>query len=88
VDVYVTAPGAALNGIDPAIKNFTFKADSGYIGLTPGKYAISLTAPGTKTIALGPLAVELDAGGIYTVLARDEIGLVGANVTLLDDFNP
>lgn len=88
VDVYVTAPGAAITGINPVIKNFAFKADSGYIGLTPGKYSISLTAPGTKTIALGPLDVSLEAGGVYTVLARDEIGLAGANVTLLDDFNP
>lgn len=88
VDVYVTAPGASINGVNAAIKNFAFKADSGYLGLPPGKYAISLTAPGTKTIALGPLDVTLEAGGIYTVLARDEVGLGGANVTLLDDFNP
>ncbi|RZA03105.1 MAG: DUF4397 domain-containing protein [Moraxellaceae bacterium] len=88
VDVYVTAPGASINTINPAIKNFAFKADSGYLGLPPGNYAISLTLPGTKTIALGPLDVSLEAGGIYTVLARDEVGLGGASVTLLDDFNP
>ncbi|RYZ84525.1 MAG: hypothetical protein EOO68_31480 [Moraxellaceae bacterium] len=58
------------------------------VDLPPGTPAISLTLPGTKTIALGPLDVSLEAGGIYTVLARDEVGLGGANVTLLDDFNP
>jgi hypothetical protein len=32
------------------------------------------------------LDIELSASGIYTVIARDEIGLAGANVTLMDDF--
>lgn len=86
VDIYVTAPGASISQATPALKTVNFKADSGYLSLSPGDYAVTLTAPGSKTAALGPLDIELEAGGVYTILARDEVGLAAANVTLMDDF--
>ena len=87
VDIYITAKDADIANLDPAVSDFAFKADTGYVSLPEGEYDITLTPTGAKDIALGPLTVDLMNGKIYTVLARDEVGLGGANVTLLDDFN-
>ncbi len=88
VDLYITAPGADITGTAPTVSGFVFKADTGYVSLMPGDYDVTVTPTGSKTAALGPLTVSLDALGIYTILARDEAALNGVNVTLLDDFNP
>lgn len=87
VDIYVTAPGADVATLQPAIEDFAFGADTGYIGLAAGEYDVTVTVAGTKTAAIGPATLALDAGGVYTVGARDAQG-GGApfGVILLDEF--
>lgn len=88
VDIYVTAPGADIATLEPAIADFEFGADTGYIGLAAGEYDVTVTVADTKTAAIGPASFTFDAGGVYTVGARDAAG-GGApfGVILLDDFN-
>jgi trimeric autotransporter adhesin len=88
VDIYLTAKGGSIASVSPAISNFEFKKFTPYIGVAPGTYDITVTPAGKKDIALGPLSVSLEKASIYTVLARDEVGLGSANVTLMDNFNP
>jgi len=87
VDIYVTAPGTDIADIDPALPVVPFKANTGFLSLTPGTYDITITAAGSKTPAIGPLEITIVAGGVYTAIARDAAG-GGAplDLILLDDF--
>ncbi len=87
VDIYVT-PTTDISSSSPAFANVPFKAETGYVSLLPGNYVVTVTPAGSKTAAIGPVALTLSGNKIYTAVARD-----GANRTaslgliLLDDFN-
>ncbi|TVQ46395.1 MAG: DUF4397 domain-containing protein [Gammaproteobacteria bacterium] len=87
VDVYVTAVGAGIEGVDPAIPAFDFLDDTGYLSLDPGSYDVTVTLAGTDTVAIGPLTIEISAGGVYSAIARDPLpGTDDFGLILLDDF--
>jgi hypothetical protein len=50
LDVYVTAPGADLAGVQPTFSGLTLKAVSAYSVVDAGEYQIRLTEAGTKTV--------------------------------------
>lgn len=87
VDIYLVAPGTDINNVEPALSNVPFKAETGYLSVAGGDYDVVVTATGSKTAAIGPAAITLSNGGIYTIIARDNVG-GGAplNVILADDF--
>jgi hypothetical protein len=93
VDIFVAPGGSLTTVIDPAAEylftaqDIPFKAETGYLSLPAGSYDIAITAAGDTAVAIGPLTVEISAGGIYTALARDAQGIgLPLSVTLLDDF--
>lgn len=87
VDIYLTAT-SDISAATAALANVPFKADSGYIQVPAGDYFVTVTATGSKTAAIGPVAVTLDANNIYTAVARDGAGLTAdLGLILLDDFN-
>ncbi|WP_233280353.1 DUF4397 domain-containing protein [Rheinheimera mangrovi] len=65
VDVYLTA-NSDISTATAALSNVAFKADSGYIQVPAGDYFVTVTATGTKTAAIGPVAVTLDANRIHS----------------------
>jgi trimeric autotransporter adhesin len=73
VDVYLTT-GSSISSASPVLTNVPFKADSGFLGVAAGSYYVTVTPTGTKTAAIGPLAVTLNAKGIYTAVAVDHVG--------------
>jgi hypothetical protein len=88
VDVYVTAPGAAIADLEPAVADLAFTEEAGYLQLAEGSYEVTVTPAGSKDAAIGPVAIELAAGSVYTAAARDETG-GGAplGLILLDGFD-
>jgi hypothetical protein len=87
VDLYVTAAGTGITGASAAVSNFEFLSETGYLGLAPGSYDVSVTLAGTGVIAIGPLTIDLQGGGVYTAIARDPLpGTQDFGVILLDDF--
>lgn len=87
VDIYLTA-NSDISAATAALSNVPFKADSGYVQVPAGDYFVTVTPAGSKTAAIGPVAITLDANKLYTAVARDGEGLTaGLGLILLDDFN-
>lgn len=85
VDIYVTGEGGSIMNVEPTLPALELGDDSGYLSLPEGRYDITITAAGTKDIALGPISGGYSNGGIYTVLARDMEQLSGVTAAFLDD---
>lgn len=87
VDLYLVAPATDLDTVEPNFSGVDFKQDTGILSVAAGDYDVVVTAQGSKTPAIGPAAVTLSAGGIYTIIARDAAGGgTPLGVVLADDF--
>jgi len=93
VDLYIAAGGTLTMDVDPTAdfvftaSGVPFKADTGYLPVPAGSYDVVITAAGSTAAAIGPLTVQLDAGGTYTAIARDAAGIgLPLDVILMDDF--
>ena len=86
VDIYVTAT-EDISEATPAFADVPFKAETSYVSLAAGDYVVTVTPTGSKTAAIGPVALSLEANSIYTAIARDGVGLTAdVGLILLDDF--
>lgn len=86
VDIYLAPAGEELG--PAALAAVPFAVESGYLPVAPGSYDVVVAPAGEDPMApaIGPLTVNLEAGGIYTVVARDAAGGGGPfDIISLDD---
>ena len=87
VDIYLVAPGAGIDGATPVLSDVPFKADTNFLSVAEGSYDVIVTPTGTTDVAIGPVTINLTAGGIYTAIAVDAAGGgTPLGLILLDDF--
>jgi hypothetical protein len=72
VDVYVTAPGAALGA--PTLTNVPFKGFSGYLAVPAGTYQVRVTPTGVPAIVAINQEITAPAGVVATAIAVEEQG--------------
>ncbi len=72
VDVYVTAPNAALAGSTPTLANVPFKTISSALQVAAGSYQIRVTAAGSKAAVFDAGSVSLAAGADLVLVAVDQ----------------
>jgi len=82
VDVYVTAPGAALETSSPTLSNVPFLGVSGALEVPTATYRVRITGTGSKSPVFDSGSVTLAAGSDL-VLAAVEESLGASPVTLL-----
>lgn len=86
VDIYVTAPGAALG--TPTLTNVAFTASSGYLNEPAGSYEVRITPTGTQTVVIDTGSLTFAAGQVRTAVALDPVNEVGPfQAVVLDDLN-
>lgn len=91
VDVYVVpvVPEVEtdITNTDPTVPGFAFRDVTDYVQFAGGDYDVIVTLAGSKDPVIGPARVTLEAGGIYTVIARDPgAEEMGFQLTVLEDF--
>jgi Domain of unknown function (DUF4397) len=74
VDIYITAPGADLEGTTPALTNVPFGAASDYLTAPAGDYQVRVTPAGSKTVVIDSGSLTLAAGQVRTAIAVDSPG--------------
>jgi hypothetical protein len=75
VDVYVfpsdeANPPTPASG-DPLLESFAYGAETGFVSLPAGSYDVLVALEGTETVAITVRGLAVDAGGVYTAIARD-----------------
>ncbi len=74
VDIYVTAPAAALAGATPTLPNVPFKTVSSVLQIAAANYQIRVTVAGSKTPVFDSGSVALAGGSDLVLVAVDQSG--------------
>jgi hypothetical protein len=88
VDVYVLAPGTAVDSETPINARVAFQTPSLYLPLAAGDYEVTLTAAADpEQVLVDATPITVAVGGIYTAVAVDSIGgIAPVQWIMMDDF--
>ncbi|MEZ8142942.1 DUF4397 domain-containing protein [Enterovibrio sp. FF113] len=73
VDIYVTADGDIGNAA-PSLTGVSLGQGVSGIRLPAGSLFVTVTPTGTKTEAIGPAMITVEAGKVYELIAQDSVG--------------
>ncbi len=70
-DIYLLESGTDIADAAPGFSRVASLASTGYVQLAPGRYDLTVTAAGKKTVAAGPLTLDLAGGDIEDLAVID-----------------
>ena len=70
-DIYILESGTDIADVAPGFSKMKTLASTAYLQLAPGSYDVTVTVAGEKTIAAGPLTLDLAGGDIAELAAID-----------------
>lgn len=85
-DVYVVAPGTALDTVSPTISALNFQSASSYVPLAAGNYEIDFTPTGKTIVLIKSSTLSFSVGQIRTVVGLNG-AVTGYTTAVLDDVN-
>jgi hypothetical protein len=85
VDIWITATDADITMVAPTLTNVPLGANTGFLSLAAGTYALNIAPTGTTDAAISE-EITVEAGGVYTGIARDSEGpMAPLGIIGLDD---
>ena len=85
VDIWITAPGTDITMVAPTLANVPLGGNTGFLSLAAGTYALNIAPTGTTDAAISE-EFTVEAGGVYTGIARDAEGpMLPLGIIGLDD---
>jgi trimeric autotransporter adhesin len=85
-DVYVVAPGTALDTVSPTISALTFRSASSYVPLAAGNYEIDFTPTGQTVVLINSGTLTFSTGQVRTVVGLNG-AVTGYTTAVLSDLN-
>ena len=85
-DVYVVAPGTALDTVSPTVSGLTFQSASSYVPLAAGNYEIDFTPTGQTIVLAQTSTLSFSVGEIRTVVGLNG-AVTGYTTAVLADLN-
>ncbi len=70
-DLYLLQSGSDLADASPGVSGMDTLSTTGYLQLAPGSYDLTVTVTGEKTVAVGPLTLDLASGAIEDLAIID-----------------
>lgn len=70
-DIYILESGTDIADASPRFPGMNTLVTTGYLQLAPGRYDVTVTVAGEKTVAAGPLTLDLAGGDIAELAAID-----------------
>jgi len=83
LDVYLTAPGASLDGASPNISNVLNGATSAYATLTAGSFQVRFTPYNSKQVIYDAGTLTFASGSSYNLVAYTKASSILVNAALL-----
>jgi hypothetical protein len=70
-DLYLVTAGTDIADVNPNFPSIDSRVSTGYLQLEAGSYELTVTVTGEKTVAAGPLALELANGDVVELAIVD-----------------
>ncbi len=85
-DVYVVAPGTALDTVSPTVSALNFESASNYLSLAAGSYEVYFTNTGQKVAVIDSGALSFSAGQVNSIVGLNG-AVTGYTTAVLTDMN-
>ncbi|HXW91642.1 MAG TPA: DUF4397 domain-containing protein [Terriglobales bacterium] len=85
-DVYVVAPGTALDSVSPTVTALNFQSATNYLSMAAGSYEVYFTPTGQTVAVIDSGALSLSSGQVNSIVGLNG-AVTGYTTAVLTDMN-